>query len=229
MSSTALEDYYAVLGVPREADATELRRTFRKLALQYHPDRAGPSSTAAFQRIARAYEVLSDPLARASYDRRLRSEERKSSPVPNETRPSTPSPPRSEPRPTPPPAAPRSRTLLSRLSGPLNSLIACGVVRKCEDGTFELHLSEEESRQGGYATISMYARLSCKACGGKEPDRASCPQCKGEGASLELVSAWITLPPNLPDGTVLTISVSSRMVTPPFKFRIHTSSAVAAS
>ena len=222
MSSPALEDYYAVLGVPREIGATELRRTFRKLALQLHPDRAGDSSTAAFQRIARAYEVLSDPQARESYDRKLRSEERKTSAA----RPSTPPPPRSEPRPAATPPAPRSRTMLSRLSGPLNSLIACGVIRKCEDGTLELQLSEEESRQGGYATISLYARLSCKACGGKEPNRATCPQCKGEGASMELMSAWITLPPNIPDGTVLTVSVSPRMVTPPFKFRIRTPSTV---
>jgi molecular chaperone DnaJ len=229
MSSPALEDYYAVLGVPREAGDTELRRTFRKLALQYHPDRAGPGSTAAFQRIARAYEVLSDPQARESYDRRLRSEERKNPPAPNAARPAPPPPPSSGARPAPPPTAPRSRTLITRLSGPLNSLIACGVARKYQDGTIELRLSEEESRQGGYATISLYARLSCKACGGLEQNRASCPQCKGEGASMELVSAWLTLPPQIPDGTVLTVPVSSRMVTPPFKFRIRTASAMTAS
>jgi DnaJ-class molecular chaperone len=227
MSSTPIEDYYAVLGVPREIGAAELRRTYRKLALRYHPDRAGIGSTAAFQQIARAYEVLSDPKARESYDRRLRSEERTKGPTSDVTTPSTPSPARSEAPPAPPPAARKPRTLLTRLSGPLNSLIACGTARKCEDGTIELHLSEEDSREGGYATISTYSRVSCRACSGSAQSRASCPQCKGEGTVTELVSAWLTIPPHAPDGILLTVSIGPRMAAPPFRFRIRTESAVA--
>jgi molecular chaperone DnaJ len=227
MSSPSLEDYYAVLGVPREAGTPELRRTFRKLALQYHPDRAGPASTAAFQRIARAYEVLSDPKARESYDWRLRNEERKSNPAPAPARPSTPPPAKPPASPPAAPAARKPRAFLTHLSGPLNSLIACGVARPCEDGSIELHLTEEESREGGHATISTRARLHCKACGGKSESRSSCQQCQGQGIVMELVSVWLTIPPHIPDGRVLTVSVSSRMADPPFRFRLRTASTLA--
>src|SRR4051812_35924571 len=62
-------DYYAVLGVGAGATAAELRRSYRILALRFHPDRAGVASTPAFQRISEAYQTLSDPAARAIYDR----------------------------------------------------------------------------------------------------------------------------------------------------------------
>jgi molecular chaperone DnaJ len=55
----ALEDHYALLGVPRSVTRAELRRAYRLLALQLHPDRAGFGSTAMFQRVAEAYRVLS--------------------------------------------------------------------------------------------------------------------------------------------------------------------------
>jgi molecular chaperone DnaJ len=223
MGSTAIEDYYAVLGVPREISPAELRRAYRKLALRYHPDRAGEGSTAAFQRISRAYEVLSDPQARESYDRRLRYEERKSSPPP------PPAPARSEANPSPAPKSRQPKVLLTRLSGPLNSLIACGIARREEDGTIELRLSEEDLLQGGYATISTRARISCRACGGSAERRASCQQCQGEGTALELVSAWLTIPPQVTDGTVLSVSVDPRLATAPLKFRLRTPGAVAVS
>ena len=70
-----LFDYYVVLGVERGAGAAELRRAYRLLALQFHPDRAGIQSTEVFQRIAEAYRVLSDAAARAAYDQRLHAAE----------------------------------------------------------------------------------------------------------------------------------------------------------
>ncbi|HVI23349.1 MAG TPA: J domain-containing protein, partial [Myxococcales bacterium] len=62
------EDYYALLGVDPDVDAVQLRRIWRQLALRWHPDRAGPSATATFQKLSIAYAVLSDPAARAEYD-----------------------------------------------------------------------------------------------------------------------------------------------------------------
>ncbi len=64
------DDYYALLGVEADADPAVLRRAWRRLALEWHPDRAGPDATETFRRIGTAYAVLSDPLARAAYDRR---------------------------------------------------------------------------------------------------------------------------------------------------------------
>ncbi|HXK34803.1 MAG TPA: molecular chaperone DnaJ [Dehalococcoidia bacterium] len=70
MTTEQKRDYYDVLGVARGASAEELKRAFRKLAMQYHPDRnKEPGAEARFKEINEAYEVLSDPERRAMYDR----------------------------------------------------------------------------------------------------------------------------------------------------------------
>jgi len=68
-ATTAKRDYYEVLGVPRGADAAAIKDAFRKLAMQYHPDRnKEPGAEERFKEIAEAYAVLSDPKKRADYD-----------------------------------------------------------------------------------------------------------------------------------------------------------------
>lgn len=65
------KDYYDTLGVSREADGEEIKRAYRKLALEYHPDR-NPDDKGAeekFKEINEAYQVLSDEEKRAHYDR----------------------------------------------------------------------------------------------------------------------------------------------------------------
>src|SRR5213082_3113415 len=64
------KDYYKTLGVARNASDEEIRKAFRKLARQYHPDVAKDKKAAEekFKEINEAYEVLSDPDKRKKYD-----------------------------------------------------------------------------------------------------------------------------------------------------------------
>src|SRR5215472_14835892 len=62
-------DYYGILGVRRDADADEIKRAYRRLARELHPDvNPDPHTQERFKEITQAYEVLSDPEKRQMYD-----------------------------------------------------------------------------------------------------------------------------------------------------------------
>jgi molecular chaperone DnaJ len=68
--ATTKTDYYEVLQVSRNASGDEIKKAFRRLAMEYHPDRnKEPGAEARFKEISEAYEVLSDNDKRAAYDR----------------------------------------------------------------------------------------------------------------------------------------------------------------
>ena len=68
--ATTESDYYELLGVPRTASDAEIKRAFRALARELHPDvSAEPDAERRFRDVAEAFEVLSDPERRATYDR----------------------------------------------------------------------------------------------------------------------------------------------------------------
>src|SRR5712671_1763676 len=67
----AKQDFYDILGVAKSADADGLKRAYRKLAMQFHPDRNAGDKSAEhkFKDISEAYDVLKDDQKRAAYDR----------------------------------------------------------------------------------------------------------------------------------------------------------------
>jgi molecular chaperone DnaJ len=202
MAVAASDDHYAWLGVGTGADRGELRRAWRRLALKWHPDRAGPAAAATFRRIAAAYAVLSDPVARAMYDRQ-----------------------RGAPTVVTPAAAPNATprrapgVLLHRLSGPLNALLACGIARHAEGDVIELFLDEEEVSEGGMVTISMYVPVRCPSCG--TGTTGSCERCGGKRAIDELFSAWLAVRPGVADGTLLLPSAMLPGMVRPVSFRVR--------
>src|SRR6476646_2717467 len=67
----AKRDYYEVLGVTKSASADEIKKAYRKVAMQFHPDRnpGDKSAEESFKEAAEAYEVLSDTGKKAQYDK----------------------------------------------------------------------------------------------------------------------------------------------------------------
>jgi molecular chaperone DnaJ len=65
-----VSEFYELLGVTREASEVDIKKAYRKLAMEYHPDRnSAPEAEARFKEITEAYEVLRNPQKRAAYDR----------------------------------------------------------------------------------------------------------------------------------------------------------------
>ena len=66
----ANKDYYKELGVPKDASKDDIKKAYRKLAMQYHPDKNKSSNAKSkFQKISAAYSILNDPTKKAAYDR----------------------------------------------------------------------------------------------------------------------------------------------------------------
>lgn len=188
MSSGSPDDYYGMLGT----DATALRRAWRRLAVRWHPDRAGHAATATFQTILAAYTVLSDPVARAAYDRK-RSGGGTSRRAPS--------------------------VRLDRLSGHLKGLLACGVARRAADDLIELFLTTQEASQGGMITIAMRVPVCCPACAGDAAP--SCAKCGSTRTIDELFSAWLAVPPGVVDGAILKPSALLPGMVRPVAFRVR--------
>ena len=192
----ASDDFYALLGIEATADDVTLRRAWRRLALEWHPDRAGPEATATFQKILAAYTVLSDPEARAAYDRRRGAAGRRAPAV-----------------------------MLRRLSGPLAALLACGIARRGNEDLIDLHLTAAEAAEGGMATISMRVPVRCTACTdvavGVAGARLLCDRCAGTREVEELYSAWLSVRPGTVDGAILRPSVPLRGMLRPVIFRVR--------
>ena len=199
MGREPAEDYYSLLGVEVEVDRTQLRRAWRKLALRWHPDRAGVEATATFQKLSVAYAVLSDPIARAAYDRQR-------GPRPKRK------PPAEQPRRRAPP------DMLWRLSGSLKALLAQGIARRAEPDLIELTLSRREAAEGGMVSISMRVPVRCLLCRGQKP---ACERCGGSGAVSQLYNAWLAVPPDVPDGAILIPAASLGGMLRQVRFRLR--------
>ncbi len=76
-----MQDYYQTLGLPQTATSAQIRTAFKRLAMQYHPDRNpnNPMAEEIFKQVNEAYHILSDPLKKARYDSRFYTYETQSS------------------------------------------------------------------------------------------------------------------------------------------------------
>ncbi len=208
------DDHYAVLGLTRAVGGAEIRRAYRLLALRHHPDRAGPDATAAFQRIAEAYRVLSDPTLRSTYDA-MYDARRPEPPHAVET---------ADPVAA---AAARQRkesaaALIVRLSGTLAALEARKVARVHPGGLIDLHVSPDEARAGGLAAISLPLTLSCPTCGGIAGHATVwCRRCQFEGSVVEEVTLCVPIPAHAPDGMTFNLEMERLGDLPPMAVRIR--------
>lgn len=187
-------DHYNTLGIERNATDEDIKKNYRRLAMQFHPDRniGDKECESKFKEVQQAYDVLSDAKKRLQYDQI------------NYVR----KPPTSSSKPAPPPPPPKTkedfeaeRARNERKANPREQDLAsiqCSFFGGGGTGRnimVHLKLTPAEMKHGGTKFITIkkrdlckkcigdgYAMLSCSQCGGRRPDVGYCPRCDGVGA-----------------------------------------------
>src|SRR5215211_1866517 len=177
----AVKDLYDVLGVKKGASPDELKKAYRKLARQYHPDRnpGNESAEARFKEVQTAYDVLSDPEKRKQYDAfgngRGRGGAGGPSGVPFDFNL-------------------QDFDLGDVFGGIFNRGTRGGSARRKQaqrgaDIEATVNLSFEDSLQGVQTQIPVETEVACHECGGSgaQPGTAPviCPECNGRGVKVE--------------------------------------------
>jgi len=204
------KDYYKTLGVPRTASHDDIRKAFRKLARQYHPDVAKDKKRAEekFKEINEAYEVLGDAEKREKYDR-LGADWKDGG------------------RPSPGSGGDAYRTHTWR-SGPGTENFEFGgtgfsdffeqvfgrrgasmepETEKGQDAEAVLMVTLEEAMAGGVRPISVRRNTVCPTCPGSGVQgRQVCPKCGGEGYVSVNQEYKVKIPPGVRDGQKLRLS-----------------------
>jgi len=220
------KDYYVILGVPRSESPAGIHDAFRRLAKLHHPDLGGPETTEAFQEIAQAYEVLSDPEQRITYDRTLRQSETFLRPGPLEQS-------RPQARYRPEPLVPQPISILHdfetiRLS--FDALFDCVLRDYSGGGPIEAEpikdlnigviVSPMEAASGMVARIEIPGFRTCWSCHGTGREWLfSCVACTGRGLIEQHQTVSVRIPPGIRDQCVIERPIGSGMCN--FYLRLH--------
>jgi hypothetical protein len=205
-----MKDHYLILGISRSESPQGIRRAFRDLVREHHPDLAGPAGTPMFREIVEAYRVLSDPAERRQYDASIRE----GAPIPVRTRRDDP---RRRKRPTFEPvdlvdgrndARPSAEALLDRIlrnfSGhPLEK------AEHEEPLLCDILLDSNEARRGGILPIRIPILAACATCHGTGRVSAfACRVCDARGAVASDLTVPLRIPPGVRTGTILDVSLA---------------------
>lgn len=213
------KDYYAILGVPRNATEKEIKQAYRRLARKYHPD-VNPGDKSAeekFKEISEAYEVLSDPEKRAKYDQygemwKYYSEQQQ--------------------QPGGFSGGGGWQDLRDFGFGGLGDLFATlfgdafgrGRTAETEFGSvfdasldveYPIEVSLEEAYSGATRTLSLTLQDTCQQCGGTGASRTrsgyftlgqACPNCHGRGTIPRSRRLEVRIPPGVQDGSKIRLA-----------------------
>ncbi len=222
------KNYYAILGVLPTATLEEIRSAYRRRAKEYHPDHFGVDS-APFLNIREAYDVLSDPANRASYDPRWRQpgasyipHSRPEPEIIRSRRPSVESL-RSNRRPvnvetlSPLHSFRTFHPSFDEIFDNLRNAFDLQMQRKGERFqalTMEVVLTPDQASRGGRIQALMPIAAACSTCGGRgDTGLWPCWQCGGSGVIREELPIEVEYPPGIRD--------VYRMAIPMDRFGLH--------
>ena len=196
------KDYYVVLGISREANLNQIKRAYRRIAKQLHPDRTHSISSNEFREAKEAYETLIDENKRRRYDDTMR-------------------------QPQPISKSPKVKNIIKKRRSIFDEMhrlrsftdeffegFLPGFYTKKrgripnKDLYYEIILSLEEARHGGLFPIKVPLIEACPRCGDSEIwDQFFCPDCSGHGYIHTHREFSLSIPPHTRHGTQQSISI----------------------
>jgi DnaJ-class molecular chaperone len=204
-----IKNYYIILGISPNTCAEDIRFAFRRLAKQFHPDKAGGERTAFFQDITEAYEVLSDPQKRKLYNQKLKEEKKRHKNIPVHRAPD--------------PQENRTKHFRSKMSfqsipweDPGKNIYVKNSFQKpvnYEFGSKVLEMDAYLTPQEAFSGVTFNLRLSipvqCQWCEGTGRDFIFyCRQCYGSGVTTLERPIEIDLPPKLKHGEKIKATIA---------------------
>ena len=190
LAGAATTDLYEVLGVPRDATTAEIKKAYRSMAAEIHPDKLPPDTsdaareraTAAFVELALAHEVLTDAVRRQTYDDTGMSEEGDEAREARERREAERGPPKITETPLGVDARFRRGAFRFRYSG--------SGVRAVEATRVPVVVTLADLLTGVNRTLTLARRQKCETCAGtgsaNSTARETCGLCEGTGAAAHV-------------------------------------------
>lgn len=152
-----MSNYYEILGVSKDASQEEIKKAYRKLAIQYHPDK-NPDGAEKFKEIAAAYDVIGDENKRKQYDTQ------QSNPFMNGGFRGNPF------------QGSNIDDLFSQMFGGQNMN-----PNRQPEKIIDVEIGVVDSYNGITKTINYSRKINCDDCGGSAGDKSMCPNCNGQG------------------------------------------------
>jgi molecular chaperone DnaJ len=198
-------DCYVVLGLSRDANLSQIRRAYRELCRRFDPGRADVADAEVYDGVRRAYRTLSDPVARAEYERELMAQEQ------DLERMSGGPPPLSSPRHLlddyehhQPSRDELKRALMDDYTDHLPK------AHPMREVNVEVVLDPEQAAAGGVVPFRVPAAQACHACAGTgRTGFFHCDACDGHGVTWSLASVDVVIPRNAPSGMTIPVSLKS--------------------
>ena len=155
-----MNNYYEILGVSKDATQDEIKRAYRKLAIQYHPDK-NPEGADKFKEIASAYETIGDENKRRDYDNKLNN------PFANQG------------------GGISYEDFISQMFGQNGNQFNNQKRKVSPDKIIKVQISPIESYKGLDKTIHYIKDNKCNVCSGSGGDQQSCHTCGGAGFQIK--------------------------------------------
>ncbi len=199
------KDYYKILQIDPHADEKTIKRAYRKLARQYHPDAGGKGNEERFKEINEAYQVLSNPQKRVEYDRlrigyanrasqswgpgfrRVRTEQTRSKDDTDDW-----------------------ASLFEDLfgAGGWTSTTGTATTGSAQVPEHQVSIGLEDVARGSQVTLTVESLEPCPNCRGTSRE---CPRCGGMGSIATPKTFTVKIPPGVPDGATLRVGEHARL------------------